>query len=210
MNNKSPDNRLIALYFNVRLFMNAYDFDETVYYGDSEFHFIEYIFAKYPSMKKYARRYRFYRFLQKKLKLISRDAARVKIFSFLKVLDNVDKELEEFWATHEKNLKKWYLDVKLSDDVIVSATPGFILEPIAGKLGVKLIATRMDKKTGELSGTYNYGEEKVRRFKEIYGDVRPEKFYSDSYTDEPMAKLAGEAFIVSGDEITPWEFKSNR
>lgn len=86
--------------------MNAYDFDETVYYGDSEFHFIEYIFAKYPSMKKYARRYKFYRFLQKKLKLISRDAARVKIFAFLKVLDNVDKELSEFWATHEKNLKK--------------------------------------------------------------------------------------------------------
>lgn len=190
--------------------MNAYDFDETVYYGNSEFHFIEYIFAKYPSMKKYARRYKFYRFLQKKLKLISRDAARVKIFSFLKVLDNVDKELEEFWATHEKNLKKWYLDVKLSDDVIVSATPGFILEPIAGKLGVKLIATRMDKKTGELSGTYNYGEEKVRRFKEIYGDVRPEKFYSDSYSDEPMAKLAGEAFIVSGDEITPWNFNPDR
>ena len=190
--------------------MNTYDFDETVYYGDSEFHFIEYIFAKYPSMKKYARRYRFYRFLQKKLKLISRDAARVKIFAFLKVLDNVDKELEEFWATHEKNLKKWYLDAKTSDDVIVSATPSFILEPIAEKLGVKLIATRMDKKTGELSGTYNYGEEKVRRFKEVYGDVRPEKFYSDSYSDEPMAKLAEAAFIVSGDEIEPWDFKNDK
>ncbi len=33
--------------------MNAYDFDETIYYGDSEFHFIEYIFKKYPlEMKK--------------------------------------------------------------------------------------------------------------------------------------------------------------
>lgn len=52
-----------SLTFNVDLLMNAYDFDETVYYGDSEFHFIEYIFAKYPSMKKYARRYKFYRFL---------------------------------------------------------------------------------------------------------------------------------------------------
>ena len=162
--------------------MNAYDFDETVYYGDSEFHFIEYIFAKYPSMKKYARRY----------------------------LDNVDKELAEFWVTHEKNLKKWYLDVKTTGDVIVSATPGFILEPIAEKLGVKLIATRMDKKTGELSGTYNYGDEKVRRFKEIYGDVRPEKFYSDSYSDEPMAKLAAEAFMVSGDDIEPWNFRNSR
>lgn len=190
--------------------MNAYDFDETVYYGDSEFHFIEYIFAKYPSMKKYARRYKFYRFLQKKLKLISRDAARVKIFAFLKVLDNVDKELAEFWAIHEKNLKKWYLDVKTTGDVIVSATPGFILEPIAEKLGVKLIATRMDKKTGELSGTYNYGDEKVRRFKEIYGDVRPEKFYSDSYSDEPMAKLAAEAFMVNGDDIEPWDFRNSR
>ena len=28
--------------------MNTYDFDETIYYGDSEFHFIEYIFKKYP------------------------------------------------------------------------------------------------------------------------------------------------------------------
>lgn len=47
--------------------MNTYDFDETIYYGDSEFHFIEYIFKKYPlEMKKYARRYKFYRFLQKK------------------------------------------------------------------------------------------------------------------------------------------------
>ena len=50
--------------------MNAYDFDETIYYGDSEFHFIEYIFKKYPlEMKKYARRYKFYRFLQKSLNL---------------------------------------------------------------------------------------------------------------------------------------------
>ena len=86
--------------------MNTYDSDETIYYGDSEFHFIEYIFKKYPlEMKKYARRYKFYRFLQKKLKLISRDKARVKIFTFLKVLRDVDKDLEEFWASHTKNIK---------------------------------------------------------------------------------------------------------
>lgn len=116
--------------------MNAYDFDETIYYGDSEFHFIEYIFKKYPlEMKKYARRYKFYRFLQKKLKLISRDKARVKIFTFLKVLRDVDKDLEEFRASHTKNIKKWYYDVKRPDDVIISATPSFILEPIAKTLG---------------------------------------------------------------------------
>ncbi len=186
--------------------MNAYDFDETIYYGDSEFHFIEYVFAKYPEMKKYERRYKFYRFLQKKLKLVSRDYARVKIFGFLKALTDVDKELEEFWATHEKNVKRWYLNVKRDDDVIVSATPEFILLPITKKLGVKLIGTRMDKKTGALTGTYNYNEEKVRRFKEVFGDEQPEKFYSDSYADEPMARIAKEAFMVKGDEISAWNF----
>lgn len=186
--------------------MNTYDFDETIYYGDSEFHFIEYIFKKYPlEMKKYARRYKFYRFLQKKLKLISRDKARVKIFTFLKVLRDVDKDLEEFWASHTKNIKKWYYDVKRPDDVIISATPSFILEPIAQTLGNSLIGTLMNKKTGELTGTYNFGEEKVRRFKEIYGDVIPEKFYSDSLSDSPMANYANEAFLVTGDEFSPWK-----
>lgn len=189
--------------------MNTYDFDETIYSGNSEFDFIEYVFAKYPSMKKYKRRYKFYRFLQKKLGLISRDHARIKIFSFLKALPDVDNELVEFWALRERNLKKWYLDVKRPDDVIISATPAFILEPIAKKLGVELVATRMNKKTGELYGTYNYGEEKVRRFKEVYGDIRPEKFYSDSFSDEPMARLAKDAFMVFGDEIRAWDFSAN-
>ena len=188
--------------------MDVYDFDETVYFGDSEFHFIEYVFAKYPKMmKKYSRRYKFYRFLQKKLKLVSRDYARQKIFSFLKVLPDVDGELEQFWAEHELNLKKWYLAVTREDDVILPATPEFILKPITDKLGVKLIGTRLDKKTGKLDGTYNFGAEKVRRFKEIYGDIRPEKFYSDSYSDEPVAKIAEEAFMVFGEEITPWVFR---
>ena len=131
--------------------MNTYDFDETIYYGDSEFHFIEYIFKKYP--------------------------------------------LE---------MKKYY-DVKRPDDVIISATPSFILEPIAKTLGNSLIGTLMNKKTGELTGTYNFGEEKVRRFKEIYGDVIPEKFYSDSPSDSPMANYANEAFLVTGDEFSPWK-----
>ena len=63
----------------------------------------------------------------------------------------------------------------------------------------------MNKKTGELTGTYNFGEEKVRRFKEIYGDVIPEKFYSDSLSDSPMANYANEAFLVTDDEFSPWK-----
>lgn len=187
--------------------MNVYDFDETVYFGDSEFHFIEYVFAKYPRMKKYSRKYKFYRFLQKKLKLVSRDYARQKIFSFLKKISDIDGELAAFWAEHETNLKKWYLAQKREDDVILSATPEFILKPITDKLGVKLIGTKLDKKTGKLDGTYNFGEEKVRRFKETYGDIRPEKFYSDSYSDQPVAQIAEEAFMVFGEEITPWAFR---
>ena len=130
--------------------MIVYDFDETVYFGDSEFHFIEYVFAKYPKMKKYSRRYKFYRFLQKKLKLVSRDYARQKIFSFLKEIPDIDGELEVFWAKHEKNLKKWYLAQKRADDVILSATPEFILKPIT-EIPPKTFLTRI-KSITPLSG----------------------------------------------------------
>ena len=107
------------------------------------------------------------------------------------------------WKTHEHKLREYYLLQKHQTDVIVSASPEFMLMPICAKLGVNLIASRVDPKTG-VSQTNCFGEEKVRRFRALYPDVHVHSFYSDSLSDTPLAKLAQESFLVTPEGILPW------
>ena len=81
-----------------------------------------------------------------------------------------------------------------------------MLKPICEKLGIKhLIASRVDPKTGKYSGENCHGKEKVRRFYEIFGKTEVDEFYSDSHSDEPMAKIAKKAFLVKGEAVSPWK-----
>ncbi|MBR1677181.1 MAG: HAD-IB family phosphatase [Clostridia bacterium] len=184
--------------------MNAYDFDDTILSGDTEVYFWKYIFGNFKKALPYKEQAYKYRKLQQEGKC-SREISRPVIYRFLKEFDDISEVVTKFWALHEKFIKPWYALAYEKTDVIISGTPLFLLKPIMQKLGIKnVIATKMDERTGELDGLWNYGEEKVRRFKEIYGDIRPEKFYSDSISDLPMARLAKEAFIVRNDDISPW------
>ena len=100
------------------------------------------------------------------------------------------------------------MEQKKTDDVIISASPEFLLSPVCKKLGLKyLIASRVDKNTGKYNGINCHGKEKVRRFYEEFGETDVEEFYSDSYSDTPMAEIANKAFMVKKDEITPWDFE---
>ena len=64
----------------------------------------------------------------------------------------------------------------------------------------------MDSRTGKYTGINCHGKEKVRRFREEYPDAVIDSFYSDSYSDTPLAEEAKEAFIVKGEELLPWVF----
>ena len=81
------------------------------------------------------------------------------------------------------------------------ASPYFLLEPIATKLKVNLIATEVDKKNGKFKSKNCYGEEKVRRFREEYKNTTINEFYSDSMSDRPMMNISKKAFLVKGDVI---------
>ena len=74
---------------------------------------------------------------------------------------------------------------------------------MAKKYGFKLIATDMDINNGVIKGNNCYGEEKVKRLKEI-GITKCDEFYSDSLSDAPCSKLAKQSFIVKGDKLIPW------
>lgn len=187
--------------------MNVYDFDQTIFYPDSSFCFLVYCLKKYPAA-----------FLPELPGAVLLGVGRLagaagtqrlkeKLFSFVRRVPDIDAELAEFWREHEKNLQSWYLAQKREDDVIISASPDFLVRPAAEKLGVRLIATPMDRHTGKITGTNCHDREKVRRFREEYPDARVDEFYSDSLHDAPMAAIAGRAFLVKRGAPAPWPGK---
>ena len=107
-----------------------------------------------------------------------------------------------FWKTHEKKIKYFYLNKNHSNDVIISASPFFLLNPICEKLKIKkLIASNFNKNNGTLSGKNCYGINKVDRFREIFGNISIENFYTDSLSDLPLIQIANNSYIVKKNKI---------
>ena len=50
-------------------------------------------------------------------------------------------------------------------------------------------------------------KEKVRRFYEEFPDGKIDEFYSDSYSDTPLAEIAKTAYMVDGSNISQWLYK---
>ena len=184
--------------------MNTYDFDKTIFYPDSSTCFYKYCMKNHtaavlktlPKTAVKAVKYAAGKIKTKELK--------EQLFSFLSDIDDVDQAVESFWQDHYDGIGKWYLEQKKDDDIIISASPHFLLEPVCKKLGVRLIATPMDKKTGAILGENCHDSEKVRRFYEEFPNAHTENFYSDSLKDTPMARLAKHAWLVDRGRMTPW------
>ena len=185
--------------------MNVYDFDKTIYEHDSTLDFYLYCLKKHkkvilhiPSL--FFSFIRFYVF-----KSGTKTRFKEKMYSFLKECDT-ENDVRLFWKKNKKYIKKWYQNQKNDTDIIISASPVFLLKPICDELGVRLIASNVSPADGKTDGENCYHDEKVRRLKKEYGDVSIDEFYSDSYSDTPLAKISKKAFIVKGDELIPWNF----
>ncbi|MDD3920742.1 MAG: haloacid dehalogenase-like hydrolase [Eubacteriales bacterium] len=185
--------------------MNVYDFDGTIYRHDSTVEFYKYCVLLRPYLI-LLWPYQLVLALLLLLHIIPFDCFKARFFVFLRFVKNVDGLVLRFWEKlGKKDLEAWYLKQKQPTDVIVSATPAFILEPICRELGVqRLIATRMDKHTGRMPGKNCKGAEKVPRFREHYPNNTVERFYSDSLSDAPMAKLANKSYFVKKGKVMDW------
>lgn len=186
--------------------MNVYDFDGTIYDGDSSIDFYLFSLRKNIKIIKYLPK-QIKAIILYKLKKIDKTMMKETFFSFLKDI-NVEEYLSEFWTKHEKNIKKWYLDKKEDDDVIISASPEFLLEPICKKLNIKkLIASKVNKLNGKFEGANCKGEKKVEFFREKIKDKEINNFYSDSKSDQPLADISKKAYFVKGNKIIDWKDK---
>lgn len=183
--------------------MNVYDFDKTIYDGDSTVDFYKYCLCVKPFI--------IFRFPLLTAVRFMFDSGKKQLFKerfyrFLRAFSDIDKTVDCFWDIHQTKIKLWYLEKQKPDDVVISASPDFLLKPICSRLGInELMASVVDKKTGRYSGINCWGQEKVRRFYERFENGKIDSFYSDSYSDAPLAKISKQAYIVKNDKITAWD-----
>ncbi len=186
--------------------MNVYDFDGTIYDGDSSLDFYKFCVKRHPCLLRYLG-IQVFSFLFNGIGIVDKTKMKSMWFSFLKSVPDVDKELLLFWDCHINHIKPWYLQYQKNDDVIISASPGFLLVECCNRLGIRnLIASEVDRKTGSFLSENCHDQAKLRFFNKKYPAGNIDNFYSDSASDYPLAKLAKRAFRVHKDTITEWKF----
>lgn len=184
--------------------MNVFDFDNTIYDGETLVDFIVYYIKTDPKI---------WRFVPKLLWIYFKDTFHlftveeaIKAYAgFLEgyyVKNKVKAEdVKKFWDKNEKKIKPWYNEVRRDDDIIVSGTTDFILDEIMGRMGIKnYVGSSIDSETGKFKRLC-FLENKVKIFNELYPGAHIDNFYTDSMNDKAMMDLADHVFFVTGNKI---------
>lgn len=180
--------------------MNVYDFDKTIYAGDSSIHFWLFLIRRHPQSAPLSAGMvpEGFRVLRGKG---SRGELKERMFALLRRVPDPEAEVSAFWDSHIRRIYPWYLDRRREDDVIISASPAFLIGEACRRLEVGYIATEMDIHTGRIADGNCRGEEKPPRFRAVYGETPVEEFYSDSLSDLPMMELAEAGYLVKRGQV---------
>lgn len=191
---------------------NVYDFDGTIYDGDSSLNFIKFCILKKNSLILYLPKMILF-LIKYKLKIIKKETMKEAFFEVVTKFDNIDLIIKEYWERYDYKLKDFFIKKKNhKNDIIASASPTFLLEPIAKKYKIKdLFGSPIDKKTGKYSGLNCHGVEKVKLINNKYPNCEILEMYSDDASaDKPLLDLAKEAFIVKKNSIIKYKDYLNK
>lgn len=184
--------------------MRVYDFDGTVYDGESSVDFFLWSLKKHPENLKLLPKVLKMLWRYKRLKVSEEElfCAIAKYgVEFLRRFDDIEKEISLFWDSHEKKIKKWYLEQKTPEDVFLTASPDILVGELARRIGVRhTIASKIDLKGGEVVSLC-YRKNKCARFCEEFPDTEMEEFYTDSENDREVFKMAQRVYIVRGNSL---------
>ena len=208
--------------------MKVYDFDGTIYSGDSTYDFYFYLIKNKPIVLLYLPRFIFSYILYKlnirivkdekynylsddDFKVLNKTYLKQNFFRFLNAIDNkeIDKLIHDFWLEkiNQKKIFKYYMKNRNKNDVIISASPRFLLEPMQKVFKCDLICSEVNKHTGKYSSLTCWWKEKVVRYKKKYGEKQIDEFYSDSVTDLPLALISKKSFrVLKNGKVIKWNF----
>lgn len=185
--------------------MNVYDFDKTIYDGDSTVDFYFYCIKRQPSLLKFLPK-QAWAFTKYLFGFLTKTQFKEKFFEVFSGINNIDSYIKDFWKKNKHKIKKWYKSSHFDSDIVISASPEFLLEPICLELKIqKLMASVVDKETGKYTGENCYGEEKVKRFYNVFPKETIDTFYSDSLSDTPLKNIAKNAYIVQKEKLIEWD-----
>lgn len=182
------------------MLIDVYDFDGTIYDGDSTADFVFFALRRHPglitalpSLAMAAGRL-----------LAGGSLTRFKtvLFGEMAKRFSLTEEAAAFWQSEKTRAKlgKWFFDTRRDLPIVIaSASPEFELCHAAKLLGVeRLIGTRCDFATGALIGKNCKNTEKIERIRENYGDFEVRAMYTDdAKADGPLLAMAKEKYLVT-------------
>lgn len=190
--------------------MVGYDFDKTIYDGDSSTNFFFYMIFHRPYLLFFAPYFLIVLALYA-IKIVGKKRVKQLLFFFIPWhKKSLPKLVNKFWEKNANKIFDWYSFQKKEDDIIISASLTFLLEPIMNTLAIKnWISTKYDVETGKIDGENCYGEEKLKQFKKKFKNQELEAFYSDSLSDLPMMNYARTAYLVKNKIPQKYEIKKS-
>lgn len=185
--------------------MNVYDFDNTIYDGESVIDFFLYCCKKDKKLIRYIPSVVLALMKYKRGKLTIEQALSKygkQVTQYYKSADTLEEDMVKFWDLNMHKIKPFYKEIQKEDDLIISGAPEFSLEIICKRLGIKkYIGSVFDEETGEIKRLC-IRENKTKAFFEEYPDTRIQCFYTDSINDLPLIGISESAYLVKGNKIT--------
>ena len=183
------------------MLIDVYDFDGTIYDGDSTADFVLFCLRRHPGMIAGAPRLAAAA-IRLALKRINLTKFKTVLFGEMSRRFSLEEEADAFWKSMKTRAKlgSWFFDTPRDIPIVIaSASPEFELCHAAKILGVEtLIGTRCNMQTGELYGKNCKGAEKIERIREIFGDYEVRAMYTDdAKADGPLLAIAKERYIVT-------------
>ena len=185
--------------------MDVYDFDGTLYEGDSTRDFLVHCLCRYPRIAMTLPRTGVAALGCFGLHAIDKTAFKKALYRFLPHIPDIEREVRRFWATHEERIAGPC--APQPGDLVISASPEFLLADVCARRSLDLIASHVDPHTGACLGPNCSGSQKVVRLNERYPEAHIDRFFSDSRNDDPLAVLADEAYLVQSGKLVPWPGK---
>ena len=186
--------------------MNVYDFDNTIYDGESVLDLFFFYVRRDPALIRFIPKVFHALFKYKAGKVTVEQAIEQYapfVEDYFRTIADFRADAVTFWNSHMHKIKPFYTQMHRDDDVIVTASPELSMNEICRRLDIKhCVGSIIDEETGKITRLCMRSR-KVPAFLEAFPDAHIDNFYTDSpKNDAPLIDMADHAFVVKGSKIT--------
>lgn len=179
--------------------MKVFDFDNTIYKGESTFDFALYVVKRKKSLLRYLPAFLWL--------LFSYKVARMDVQTYQRKLEKYTKQflankdfilecVKEFWEENIDRIYPHMLKMIHEDDVIITTCPDFLIDELRDIIPTNhILSTKIDLDQGKIL-FLNFHENKIKAYREYYKDRKIENFYTDSQNDRPLMAISQNVFLV--------------